>query len=142
MRLASADLIFLPLLILLPGKDGSSNWSSCRELISSSAKAVDELITGLSKDGSSALSLHLPCLQSVVTARDELHSALQSLYSPWKKQDAGEDRNSVASDKSTENDICPKESVSNHSTVRNRVVSKVVYTLTPGLTAKGSPHWV
>lgn len=86
------------------------------------------------------LALQLPCLQSVVAARDELQVALQRLHS-WNQQ-AGENRSSAASDKSTEEDNITKESVSSHSAVRNKVVSKVVYTLPPGVTSVGNAHWV
>ncbi|XP_060934575.1 kinesin-like protein KIF14 [Limanda limanda] len=122
----------------LRGKDRDSDLGSGREQISSSAKAVDELILGLSKEGALRASSQLPCLQSVLTARDTLHSALQSLSSPWNEQGAGEGRSSAASDKSTEEDILSKESASTHTAVRNRLVSKIVYTL-PSV---GSPHWV
>lgn len=98
-----------------------SNLAHSTELINSSAKAVDELITGLSNDGSLTLAMRLPCLQSILAARDELHSALQSLCS-WNQE--AEDRSSFGSDKSV------VESAT--SGVRNRVVSKVVYTLPSG----------
>ncbi|XP_027145659.1 kinesin-like protein KIF14 isoform X1 [Larimichthys crocea] len=108
----------------LRGKDRDFNLGSCRELISS-AKAVDELITGLSKEGAVTLALRLPCLQNVMAARDELHSALQSLSS-WNQQDPGANRSSSASDKSTEDELLSKESATTHCSVRNRVVSKSV----------------
>ncbi|XP_037626927.1 kinesin-like protein KIF14 [Sebastes umbrosus] len=124
----------------LRGKDRDSNLISCREQISSSAKAVDELITGLSKEEASTPSLQLPFLESVMAARDELHSALQSLSSSsWTQQEAGESRSSTASDKSTEDEILSKQT---HSAVRNQVVSKIVYVLPPGVSSKDSLHWV
>ncbi|XP_039985458.1 kinesin-like protein KIF14 [Xiphias gladius] len=126
----------------LRGKDRDSNFINCRELISSSAKAVDELVTALSKRGALTLPLQLPCLQSVMTARDELHSALRSLSATWNEQGEGESRSSAASDKSTVDEILTKESAANHSAVRNRVVSTIVYSLPPGVSSKGSPHWV
>lgn len=110
----------------------ASNLAHSRELISSSAKAVDELTTGLSDDGSLTLAMRLPCLQSILAARDELHSALQSLCA-WNQE--AEDRSSVGSDKSV------VESATSHSVVRNGVVSKVVYTLPSGV-SKGSTRWV
>lgn len=106
-----------------------SNLAHSRELIASSAKAVDELITGLSNHGSLAPARRLPCLQTVLAARDQLHSALQSLRS-WYQE--AENR---ASDQSGE------ESATTHSVVRNKVVSKVVYTLPSGV-SKGSTQWV
>ncbi|XP_068563242.1 kinesin-like protein KIF14 [Cebidichthys violaceus] len=122
----------------LRGKDTDSNLSHCRELISSSAKAVDELITGLSEEEALTPSLQLPFLQSVTAARDELYSALRSLSS-WSQQVAGENRSSGASDKGAADEILNKDT---HSAVRNRVVSKIVYSLAPGVSSKGSPHWV
>ncbi|XP_010778419.1 kinesin-like protein KIF14 [Notothenia coriiceps] len=123
----------------LRGNHKDSNLSSSsRELISSSAKAVDELITGLSKGQASNPSLQLPFLQSVMVAREELHSALQSLSSSWDQQEPGESRNSSASDKSTGDELSKKT----HTAVRNRVVSKMVYYLPPGVSPKDSLHWV
>ncbi|XP_031715464.1 kinesin-like protein KIF14 [Anarrhichthys ocellatus] len=122
----------------LRGKDTDSHFSHSRELISSSAKAVDELITGLSEEEALTPSLQLPLLQSVMAARDELHFALRSLSS-WSQQVAGENRSSAASDKGTEDEILNKDT---HGAVRNRVVSKIVFSLAPGVSSKGSPHWV
>ncbi|KAM9849329.1 kinesin-like protein KIF14 [Aulostomus maculatus] len=121
----------------LRDKDRRSNLSSCRELISSSAKAVDELITGLSNEGEVKLSLHLPCVETIVAARGELHSTLHSLSSPWDQQEAVESRGAVVSEKNTEDEPLAKE-----STVRNRVVNKIVYSLPPGVMSDGSPRWV
>ncbi|KAM8874254.1 kinesin-like protein KIF14 isoform 2-T2 [Spinachia spinachia] len=122
----------------LQGKDTHSNLSSCREAISSSAKAVDELIAGLSKDKASTLSLQRPLPQSVMAARDELHSALQSLSS-WSQQVAGESESPADSDNGLEDKSLRKET---HSAVKNRVVSKIVYCLPPGASLKGTMHWV
>ncbi|XP_023146712.2 kinesin-like protein KIF14 [Amphiprion ocellaris] len=126
----------------LRGKDRSSDLSSCRELISSSARAVDELITGLSREGGVALSLQLPCLQTIMSARDELLSALQSLSSFWSQQGIEESRSSAGSDKSSQDEILTKDRTATHSAVRNRVVSKIVYSLAPVVPSNGSPHWV
>ena len=122
--------------IFLTGKDRDSNLSSCRELISSSAKAVDELITGLSKEGALTLAL------SIMAARDELHTALQSLSSSWNQQVAEESRSSGASDMSAEDEVLTKEGATTHCAVRNPVVSKMVYSLHPDVSYKDSPHWV
>lgn len=121
---------FFPSFFFFLGK--VSNLAHSRELISSSAKAVDDLVTSLSNDASLTLAMRLPCLQSVLAARDELQLALQSLCS-WNQE--AENRSTADSDKSVE------ESVASHSVVRNRVVSKVVYTLPSGV-SKGSTHWV
>uniref|UniRef100_A0A3Q3JYI2 Kinesin-like protein KIF14 n=1 Tax=Monopterus albus TaxID=43700 RepID=A0A3Q3JYI2_MONAL len=126
----------------LPGKDRDCNLNSCRELISSSAKVVDELIMALSKEGVFTLSLQLPCLESVVAARDELRSALQSLSSSWDEQGAGERQSSAISDKGTEDGILTKKSATTHSAGRNRVISKMVHSLPLGVSSKDGPHWV
>lgn len=110
----------------------ASNLANSRELISSSAKAVGELITGLSNDGPLTLATRLPCLQNVLAARDELRSALQSLCS-WNQE--AEDRSSVGAEKSV------VESAAARTAVRNGVMSKVVYTPPSGV-SKGSTHWV
>lgn len=120
--------------LLLSGK-GSS-----KDLISSSAKAVNELITGLSKDGSLTQALQLPCLQNIIAARDELHSALQCLHS-WNQQ-AGENSSSALSDKSTDDEILTTESATTYRAVRNRVKTKIVCSIPPGLSSNGNAHWV
>ncbi|KAM4738851.1 kinesin-like protein KIF14 [Anableps anableps] len=127
----------------LRGTDRNLDLSGCRELISSSTKAVDELVTGLSKQVAEAPSLQPPCLQTVISARDELHSALRSLSSSfWSQQGVSDSRSSAGSDKSLENDSSAKENPNTHSAVRNKVVSKMVYFLAPGVACSGSPHWV
>lgn len=126
--------LFLLHSVLLSGKDGS------KDLISSSAKAVDELITGLSKDGSLTQALQLPFLQSILAARDELHSALQCLHS-WNHQ-AGENSTSAISEKSTSDEILTTESATTHRAVRNRVKTKIVCSIPPGLSSNGNTHWV
>ncbi|XP_030583286.1 kinesin-like protein KIF14 isoform X2 [Archocentrus centrarchus] len=117
----------------LQGKDRNSDLSVCREMISS-AKAAEELITGLSKDGAEAPALQLPCLQTVKSARDELHSTLQSLCSLWNQQEEGESRSLASFEKDTEEESTTKEKAATHTTVRHRAVSKIVYSLAPGLT--------
>ncbi|XP_026201774.1 kinesin-like protein KIF14 [Anabas testudineus] len=127
----------------LQGKDGDFTLSSCRELVSSTAKAVNELIMSLSKEGALARSPQLPCTQSVMAAQDELHSALQSLLSSSHQQDTGESRSSSASDKSPEDEILTKQSATTHSAVKNLVISKITYSLPCGVSSsKHSPHWV
>lgn len=96
----------------------------------------------LSKEGALVRSLHLPRIQSVTAARDELHSALQSLLSSCNQQGTGESRSSTASDKSAEDEILTKENATTHSSVKNLVMSKVMYSLPLGVTSKDSPHWV
>ncbi|XP_014822861.1 PREDICTED: kinesin-like protein KIF14 [Poecilia mexicana] len=127
----------------LRGMDRNPDLSSCRELISSSTKAVDELVIGLSKEGVEAKSLQLPCLQTVISARDDLHSALQSLLSSfWSQQGVNDSRSSAGSDNSLENDSSIKDRPTTHNAVRNKGVYKVVYPFASGVPLSGSPHWV
>ncbi|XP_038147695.1 kinesin-like protein KIF14 [Cyprinodon tularosa] len=126
----------------LRGNDRSSDLSGCRELISSSTKAVDQLIIGLSKEEADASSLQLPCLQTIMSARDDLHCALQSLSaSLWSHQES-DSRSSSGSDKNVENDSSTKERAKTYSAVRNKVVSKIVYSVAPDVTCSSSLHWV
>ncbi|XP_029987200.1 kinesin-like protein KIF14 isoform X2 [Sphaeramia orbicularis] len=125
----------------LRGKDRNFNLSSCRDTISSTAKTVDELIIVLSREGDlmpSASSDPKPFL----AVHEELHSALQSLSSSWYQEEAEETWTSAASDRSTEEESLQKNSSTTHTVVRNRIVSKIVYTLPPGVTSSGSAHWV
>ncbi|XP_035996965.1 kinesin-like protein KIF14 [Fundulus heteroclitus] len=126
----------------LRDQDSHPDLSSCRALISSSTKAVDELVAGLSEEGAPAPQP--PGLQTVASARDELRSALRSLSSSFQSQQGASDsRSSAGSDRSVENDSSAKERANTHSSVRNKVVSKIVYcSLTPGVSCSGSPHWV
>ncbi|XP_043985739.1 kinesin-like protein KIF14 [Gambusia affinis] len=127
----------------LRGMDRNPDLSSYRELISSSTKVVDELVTELSKEEMETKSLQLPCDQTVTSARDDLHSALQSLSSSfWSQQGVNNSRSSAGSDNSLENDSSIKERPTTHSAVRNKGVYKVVYPFTSGVPLSGSPHWV
>ncbi|XP_076007312.1 kinesin-like protein KIF14 isoform X2 [Genypterus blacodes] len=118
-----------------------SNLNRHQEAISSSARAVDELITGLCKDGASS-GLQLPCIQSVMAARDELHSALQCLSSAaWSQQGAGRSRGSATSERSTDDENLPKQRAANTSSCKNLIVSKTVF-LPPTLSPNGSTHWL
>ncbi|KAK2835393.1 hypothetical protein Q5P01_015877 [Channa striata] len=126
----------------LRGKGRDSNLTGCKELISSSAKAVNELIVGLSKEGAPTASLQLPCLQSVMAARDELFLALESLSSTCNQQRTGESRSSAGSHKSTEDETLTKESAATHSATKNLVVSKMLCSLPLGVSSKDNPAWV
>ncbi|KAJ8384537.1 hypothetical protein AAFF_G00204520 [Aldrovandia affinis] len=59
------------------------DFSRSREAIRSSSKTIDDVINGLPKLGrnTSAPCLQLPCVKSVIAARDDVHSALCSLTS-------------------------------------------------------------
>ncbi|CAB1324716.1 unnamed protein product, partial [Coregonus sp. 'balchen'] len=91
--------------LALRGKSSDSSLSACREAISTSSKTIDKVINGLPRGGTGVATvssnLQLPCLQTVMAARDELHSALQSLSTAFNPQGPEEKRGSSGSEKST-----------------------------------------
>ncbi|XP_029001602.1 kinesin-like protein KIF14 [Betta splendens] len=126
----------------LRGEERDSVHFSCREMICSTAKAVDELITSLSQDEAPVRSLQPPATQSVTDAGDELHAALQSLLSYFNGVGTGESQNVCASHDSTENEDSSRASATTHSTVKNLVMSKIMYSLPVGALSRDTPHWV
>lgn len=122
----------------LVGKDKDGG---CTQQISDAAKVVEDLITGMSEDGSLSLGLRLPCLQNVVATRDELQAALQCLRL-WNRHAGDSGRSAVASEKSADEENSRKESAGTHIAVASRVVSKAVYTLPVGATFNGNTQWV
>ncbi|KAF6725150.1 Kinesin-like protein KIF14 [Oryzias melastigma] len=128
---------------VLQGKDRDSDLIVLRDLIPSSVKAVDELVTVLSKEGELATSLKLPRLNAAIAAREELRSALQSLSSAsLRLLGADESRSSLDSKRSSGNDPFTKEKGDTRSTVKKQAVSKVVYTFGQDVSCSRSPHWV
>ncbi|XP_049575745.1 kinesin-like protein KIF14 isoform X1 [Syngnathus scovelli] len=121
----------------LRGKDRHSELSSCRELISSTAKTVDEIIRGLSKEAV-GLSLHPPSGQTLMAAQDELHCALQSLTLPWDQPEAVQSKNAVTSEESKDDQT--ECGTAPHN--RSRGINNLVYSLPAGVTSSGSPRWV
>ncbi|XP_077391428.1 kinesin-like protein KIF14 isoform X2 [Festucalex cinctus] len=122
----------------LRGKDGLSKLNSCRELISSSAKSVDEIISGLSK-GAVGLSLHPPPGQTLMAAQDELHCALQSLTLPWDQPEAVESRKAFTPEESKDD---PRECSTSRCADRNPGINNLVYSLPAGVISDGIPRWV
>lgn len=121
---------------------GQDKDGSCAQQISAAAKVVAELIAGMSEDGSLSLGPRLlPCLQSVVTARDELQAALQCLGS-WDRQAGESGRSADASETSADRENSVKEIADTRVAVASRVVSKSVYTMPIGATFNGNTHWV
>ncbi|XP_033820696.1 kinesin-like protein KIF14 [Periophthalmus magnuspinnatus] len=119
----------------LRGIDTDVNLGGFRDLISSSARRVDELITGLFEDREG-----MQCAPSPNALLDDIHSALHSLCLSWSQHTAGEG-GADTSTRSSASDGSLQENVTIHSTVRNRVFSKVVYALPSGTTV-ASPRWV
>ncbi|XP_061681795.1 kinesin-like protein KIF14 isoform X2 [Syngnathoides biaculeatus] len=119
----------------LKGKDGHSKFTSFRELISSSAKTVDEIISGLTK-GTVGLSLNPPSRQTLMSAQDELHYALQSLTLPWDQLKAVESSNTGTSEESK------VESGAFHCTDKNRDINTFLSSLPSSIKSNCSPRWV
>lgn len=128
------------------GKSSDSSLSACREAISSSARTIDEVINGLPRGtGAATVSgMQLPCVQSVMAARDELHSALRSLCTAFDQEEAAERRGSSGSEKSAEERDPAKEGGHASSTTwRNRAVPNILHSLSSGVSSSnGDPRWV
>lgn len=114
----------------LRDKDTNIDLGRHRNLISSLAKRVDELITVLFENGGA----------SADAVCNDLRSALQSLSTSWFQQ-AGED-SLTSSERSSESTASLKEYSTTHSSVRNRVYSKIVYSLPSEVASNDKPHWV
>ena len=123
----------------------------CTHAISSSARAVDEHISGgLTKgptpSSSASYSLRLPCLRSVLATRDTLHTALQALAkATFTQPGEAETRGSASSDLSAGGDsTSSKEKVI--GALRERTFSKAgTRTLsyeTAHTSCKSTPHFV
>ncbi|XP_057696787.1 kinesin-like protein KIF14 [Corythoichthys intestinalis] len=122
----------------MKGKNGHSKFSTCRELISSSAKTVDEVISGLSK-GAVGLSLYPPPGQTQMAEQDKLHCALWSLTLPWDQQEAFERRGTATSLESKDE---PRERGMSQCADRSRGNNTFIYSLPAGVTSNGCPRWV
>lgn len=131
----------------LPGKSSDSSLGTCREAVSSSSKTIDKVINGLPRGGTGlatvSSSLQLPCLETVMAARDELQSALQALSTAFNTQGLEEKRGSSGSEKSTRERGQGKEGTLVASDMgRNRGAPKIV-SLSSGLSlSNGDAHWV
>uniref|UniRef100_A0A3Q2Y4N2 Kinesin-like protein KIF14 n=1 Tax=Hippocampus comes TaxID=109280 RepID=A0A3Q2Y4N2_HIPCM len=138
-RCLGAALFALSHLAVLSGMPLSEISDACQlELITSSAKTVDEIISGFSK-GAVGLSLHPSSGQTLMAAQDELHRALQSLTLPWDQPEAVENRNTVMLEESKDD---PREYGNSRSADGNRAINKLVHSLPAGVVANGSPRWV
>ncbi|XP_036375819.1 kinesin-like protein KIF14 [Megalops cyprinoides] len=137
------------LVMTLRGKDKSSNLGRSREEICASSKKIDDVISGLPKLRGNiyAPRLQLPCVRSVMAARDDVHSALHSLTSLFdqsyveKNEFSGIENSEGKAEEERDPD---NEDVSAASKGRrDRTVPKIVYTLSSGATtySKGI-HWV
>uniref|UniRef100_A0A673ZIF0 Kinesin-like protein KIF14 n=1 Tax=Salmo trutta TaxID=8032 RepID=A0A673ZIF0_SALTR len=133
--------------LALRGKSSDSSLVTCREAVSSSSKTIDKVINGLPRGGTGlatvSSSLQLPCLETVMAARDELQSALQALSTAFNTQGLEEKRGSSGSEKSTRERGQGKEGTLVASDMgRNRGAPKII-SLSSGLSlSNGDAHWV
>ena len=124
------------------GKIGDSCLNSCRAAIFSSSRTINEVINGQPKGLVVSPGLQMPCVQTVMAARDELHLALQSMCAVTSQQESTERSGSAwGSEKSIEEGGWAKEGASNG--FRSRTVPKVVYSLSSGVSSSNEdPRWV
>ncbi|CDQ64174.1 unnamed protein product [Oncorhynchus mykiss] len=133
--------------LALRGKSSDSSLSTCREAVSSSSKTIDKVINGLPRGGTglatTSSSLQLPCLETVIAARDELHSALQSLSTAFNTQGLEEKRGSSGSEKSTRERGQGNEGTLVASDMERNRGAPTIVSLSSGLSSSNDDaHWV
>ncbi|XP_061096949.1 kinesin-like protein KIF14 [Conger conger] len=128
-------------------RDKDKDFGRSRDTICSSCKTIDDIISGLPKlEGNvRAPRLQLPCLKSVMGARDDVHSALCSLSSMFdricaKKSEVSALESSVGSaeeERGSDSENAPCNSR------RDRTAPKIVYTLSSSATVSPADiRWV
>lgn len=126
-----------------PGKTRDA----CRETVFSSSKTIEEVInsvpSGATGSATNNFNLRLPCVQTVMAARDELHTALQSLSNAFNPQGNEEEKTgSFGSEKSL---VEMKEGPLVASAMgMNRGDPKIVYSLSSGVSSSNDDDvcWV
>ncbi|KAG7327749.1 hypothetical protein KOW79_009355 [Hemibagrus wyckioides] len=112
----------------LRGRGSDVGLRSFRDTIQSLTMTISSLVHGLPRqtDVCSADTLQLPCLKSVMDARDDLHSALRSLAELFDER----------SDENEQSRIFVKAEVQESAQgPRNRTVPKIVYSLSSGVSS-------
>lgn len=110
------------------GRGSDVGLGSFRDAIQSLTMTISSLVHGLPRqtDVCSADALQLPCLKSVMDARDDLHSALRSLAELFDER----------SDENEQSRIFVKAEIQEPAQApRNRTVPKVVYSLSSGVSS-------
>lgn len=110
------------------GRGSDVGLRSFRETVQSLTKTISGLVHGLPKETDvwSADTLQLPCLKSVMDARDNLHSALCSLAELFNE----------SSEENVEPRTIVKAEVQEPAQgPRNRNVPKMVYSLSSGVSS-------
>ncbi|XP_035630418.1 kinesin-like protein KIF14 [Oncorhynchus keta] len=133
--------------LALRGKSSDSSLNTCREAVFSSSKTIDKVINGLPTGGTglatTSSSLQLPCLETVMAARDDLHSALQSLSTAFNMQGLEEKRGSSGSEKSTRERGQGNEGTLVASDMERNRGAPTIVSLSSGLSSSNDDaHWV
>uniref|UniRef100_A0A3B4TV24 Kinesin-like protein KIF14 n=1 Tax=Seriola dumerili TaxID=41447 RepID=A0A3B4TV24_SERDU len=95
---------------------------------------------------------HLKKLRTTATKLFQLNQAIRQLHSSLSTALRGEASDiyrslgalmlSLQLPCLQKDEVLTKGSATTHTALKNRVVSKIVYSLPPGVSSKGSPHWV
>ncbi|XP_029551324.1 kinesin-like protein KIF14 isoform X2 [Salmo trutta] len=123
---------------------------ACEETVFSSSKTIEEVInslpSGATGSATNNFNLRLPCVQTVMAARDELHAALQSLSNAFNPQGNEEEKTgSFGSEKSLVEMSLVKEGPLVASAMgMNRGDPKIVYSLSSGVSSSNDDDvcWV
>uniref|UniRef100_A0AAR2LZC1 Kinesin-like protein KIF14 n=2 Tax=Pygocentrus nattereri TaxID=42514 RepID=A0AAR2LZC1_PYGNA len=116
----------------LRGRGSDAHLSSFKEAIQSLTKTISNVVHGLPRQTDTSLSdsLQLPCLKSVMDARDEVHSALCSLTALF--DESREENIELSTSKNIF--VKAEDQESGHGT-RNRTVPKIVYSMSSGVSS-------
>ena len=124
------------------GKGRESDLTTISAAISSSARAVGDLVRGHS-EAVASVDPHLPCPPRVTTTREELQATIRSLTSTstsTSDQQGAECRQSAGSN--TTGSGNDDSAVSKDGSFRNKAAAKVLYSLASDVSSNRSPHWV
>ncbi|CAL8309783.1 unnamed protein product [Lota lota] len=125
------------------GKGRESDLITSSAAISSSARAVGDLIRGHS-EAVASVDPHLPCPQTVTTTREELHAAIHALTTTsTSDQQGAECRQSAGSNTTGDDDSdVSKDGGQAPGSFRSKAAANVLYSLASGVSSNRSPHWV
>ncbi|XP_051977519.1 kinesin-like protein KIF14 [Xyrauchen texanus] len=121
----------------LKGRGSDFDHGSFRQAVQTSSKTIDDVINGLPRKlgAQRADSLQLPCVRSVMAARDEVHSALNALTEMFDK----------STDRMLDEDGCFAKADLQEPGYgnRSRTIPKVVYSLSSGISmCSRNARWV
>ncbi|XP_059923848.1 kinesin-like protein KIF14 [Gadus macrocephalus] len=126
----------------LRGKGRESNLTTGSAAISSSARAVGDLVRGHS-EAVASVDPDLPCPRRLSTTREELQAAIHTLTTTNSDQQGAEGRQSAGPNSTgsyhTGND---DSDVSKDGSFKNKAAAKVLSSLASDVSSNRSPHWV